>query len=129
MPNARSQEKKTMLKPYCGFSRAGGPAECAVLILAHSAREARKVGWQGTCCDITDEYIDFAVRLMRDSEHLLKHGNVLDLASDQAHVVWDVPDCKQCECWGDPIGPDGLCPGCRDDNLLEKAAEKVGECD
>jgi hypothetical protein len=102
-----------MLKPYMGYSRWDGPVEGAILIFAHSVREAKKIG----CRDgnITDEYVDFAVNLIRYSPWLFKDANQEKLQSDTAHVIDSPTGCKRCELWGNEIGEDGLCEDCREE--------------
>lgn len=101
------------MKPYLGFSREAGTDGAGVLIFAHTAREARKVGYDN---DITDEYIDFAAtRLRRTEAYLMTLANPEKLARDEAHSVWNMPYCENCGMWGEPIGDDGLCESCRMD--------------
>jgi hypothetical protein len=107
-----------MLKPYLGFSREAGTDGAGILIFAHTAREARKIGWD---TDITDEYIDFAATRMRRTEtYLMTLANATKLDNDEPHSVWDVPFCKNCEQWGEPIGDDGFCESCAEDLNLRK---------
>ena len=107
-----------MLKTYMGYSRATGAEEGAILIFAHSVKEARKVGWNTLGSTLTDEYIDFAATLLRNTPWLRDEAYGLKLANDQAHVIDNPKSCKECETWGMyPIGEDGLCEECRDDQL------------
>jgi hypothetical protein len=128
--NARCSISKTegnnMLKTYMGFSRGAGPEEGAILIFAHSVKEARKVGWNMMGCELTDEYIDFAATIIRKSPWLREEANALKLANDEAHVIDDPRSCDECGMWGIyQIGEDGLCEECRDDQL-ELELEKAG---
>ena len=107
-----------MLKSYMGYSRGAGSEEGAVLIFAHSVKEARKVGWNKLGSDLTDEYIDFAARLIRKAPWLREEANAIKLANDEAHVIDNPKSCVECEKWGVyPIGEDELCEECRDDQL------------
>lgn len=121
------------LKPYMGFSRAGGSVEGAVLIFAHNAREAKKVGWGSLVYDICDgEYTDFAVRLIRDGEYLFSDADPEKLKADQAHVIESPKSvCSNCELWGmGPLGrwrPMPRMPGRtgrHDEKLLENSIER-----
>lgn len=107
------------MKPYMAFSRALGSAECAILVFAHTAREAKKVGWGVGAWMITDDFTDFAVRWMKAHPWLEKEMNAELAAQDKAHVIDDPRYCKACEQWGEEIGDDGLCPDCRDGKIDE----------
>lgn len=101
-----------MLHPYMGY--AGEPSEGAVLVFAHTAREARKVaydcvvGW----CDC--EFIDVrCTRLRDDPEYLLTLAHPAKLESDTPHCVDDPPSCDACEMWGGrPIPERNCCTNC-----------------
>lgn len=103
-----------IMKPYMGFSRSYGAREGAVLIFAKTAKEARREGWRNGATLIADEYIDFGVRLLRNSDYLLLEADPLKLANGTPHVIDDPHSCKSCFMWGgSPIGEDGLCEDCR----------------
>jgi hypothetical protein len=105
-----------MLNTYMAFSRNAGPEEGAVLVFAHSVKEARKVGWNALSGDLTDEYIDFAIRRIRKSPWLFNEANDLKLANDEAHVIDNPKSCGHCGLWGiEPIGNDGFCDPCREE--------------
>lgn len=104
-----------MLNMYMGYSAGAGTKMGACLIFAHSAKEARKIGWQETNGMFADEYIDYAVRILRGSEWLYKEANKDKLANDIPHVIVDVRSCKNCGLWGiSEINEDGLCIMCED---------------
>lgn len=110
-----------MLKTYIGYSQFAGSYEGACLIFAHSAREARVVGWQEAANMFTDEYIDFVVRRIR-GEWFYKEADQDKLANDMPHVVIDVRSCNRCEQWGQSeISEDGLCEECKWEAELERA--------
>lgn len=99
-----------MLNIYMGFSRCAGPEEGAMLIFAHTAREARKIGYRYWW---EYEYIDFAVRRMRNCDWLYQEANILKLACDEPHAIDNPKSCSHCETWGgSPILEDGLCQNC-----------------
>jgi hypothetical protein len=105
-----------MLKPYMIYSRTAGPQEGAALVFAHTAREARKIGWNGIGSDLTGgEFTDLAAGLIHDGNYLFADANPDKLAKDESHVIDSPRGCDQCEMWGQSaIGEDGLCEGCRE---------------
>lgn len=111
-----------MLKTYMFFSRCSGSWEGAALVFAHTAQEAKKIGWQYCWGLIVDEYTDCAVRLIRNSEYLYQEANQEKLKNDEAHANDQPRTCSYCTYWGvGPIGPDGLCDGCRCDLAVEQS--------
>lgn len=103
------------LKPYMIYSRGLGSEEGAMLVFAHSSREARVCGWKSDGTSLTDEYIDLGARLIKNSDWLYKEANKDKLDSGVAHVIWSPRVCEQCELWGQSeIGEDGLCEDCRE---------------
>lgn len=113
-----------MLKPYMFFSRCSGSQEGAALVFAHTAREAKTVGWQYCSGLIVDEFTDCAVRLLRDSEYLFQEANQEKLKLDKAHANDNPRTCSYCQLWGvGPIGSDGMCEGCRGDLAVEHGVQ------
>lgn len=103
-----------MLKPYFVYSREYGPQEGALLCFAHTAQEARSVGFQNGGTDITDDYLDFGACLLRGCDWLYTEADQEKLKNDEAHLIWNMKSCSECEQWGhSPIGKDGLCDDCR----------------
>ena len=99
------------MKAYMGYSRGGGAQEGAVLIFAHSAREAKKVAWGGILSDICDgEYTDAAVRLLKKEG--FDEANQEKLSADIPHVIDNPRTCKGCEMWGVDIQENGYCIDC-----------------
>lgn len=112
-----------MLKPYMVFSNFSGSAEGALLVFAHSVREARKVGWRCFSGELTDQYIDFGANLIRNSDFLLAEADIPKLIADEPHGVWNIKSCKWCERWGQSaIGDDELCEDCRAATVKETEA-------
>jgi hypothetical protein len=106
---------KPPLKPYMYWSISGGLEEGAVLVIAHSSREARKVGWNEEGDPLVYDYLDGKAAYLRDSDWLLKEAHPVKFANDQAHVISNPKSCKECLHWGQsPIGKDGLCESCRE---------------
>ena len=105
---------------YMGFSRCNGSYEGAALIFAHSVREAKKVGWRECGNLFTDEFTDFSVRLLKDSEWLYQEANQEKLRNDIAHTIDNPHSCKRCECWGQSeILDNGLCEDCNAELEME----------
>lgn len=103
------------MKPYIAFSKAEGPQEGAVLVIANTVREAKKLAW-GQCWNV-DEWIDLAVRLMRDVG-IMKLANQSKLTANEPHVVDSPLGCQSCGLWGAGVKSDGACCYC---------GEQVGE--
>jgi hypothetical protein len=110
---------KPSLRPYMAYSRRleshdGG----AVLVFAHSVREAKKVVWNqsGIIDEITgNDFTDLAVRYLRNSEYLYEEADQAKLVAGIPHVVDDPTYCKNCELWGvGPLGENGICKDCED---------------
>ena len=105
-----------ILNTYMVFSGSLGSEEGAFLVFAHTAREARKVGWYHAADLLTDEYIDLAARRLRDKPWLYNEANQEKLLQGRAHVIEDPTSCRDCLYWGlSPIGDDKLCEDCRRD--------------
>lgn len=99
---------------YMGFSRLVGPEEGAVLIFAHTAREAKKVGWPALCYFFTTEFTDAAIWRIPDShDWLWNEANQDKLNNDIPHVIDEPHCCKRCEMWGHAeILENGFCEDC-----------------
>ncbi|MDR1230871.1 MAG: hypothetical protein LBK61_05670 [Spirochaetaceae bacterium] len=98
------------MKMYMGFSAEAGPCECAVLIFADSAKEAKKLLWKNNPFGIFDDYIDLRVALIKDKPFLEKERQ-----REYPHIVDCPATCSHCEGWGiSEIGADGLCDDCRE---------------
>jgi len=103
-----------MMKAYMGYSRELGVHEGAVLIFAHSVKEAKRVGWGVMSGMIADEYTDMAVRLIKD-DYMFRQTyqwSKNKLEHDEPHVVDSPPSCKGCELWGFDLNDDGYCSDC-----------------
>lgn len=84
----------------------GEPHDCAILVFARTAREAKRLCYS-TLVSFTDcEYTDIRVEWIRNDEHVqtLKR-------EDKPHVIDDPDVCDQCMLWGNaPV--EGGCEGC-----------------
>ena len=99
-----------MLKPY--MVSEGMPEEAAILVFAHTAREAKRVGFpciRSWNADV--EWVDIqASKLVGD--YLFKDANQAKLAADIPHCNDTPTSCKECGNWGMPLNIDGYCEGC-----------------
>lgn len=102
-------EKVPSLHPY--MVHDGDPSEGAALAFAHTAREAKAIGfpvitgWNGYC-----QWTDVRVRRLREHEDYL-----MTLAQkDGPHCLDDLPTCPSCQLWGAPV-VNGKCDNCSDD--------------
>lgn len=116
-----------MLKPYIFYG--GKPQDGAFLVFAHTAKEARIVGWE--CCGslLVDRYIDCRASLMRNSDYLFAEADQDKLIKDLPHVVLSPRCCDECHYWGkSAIGHDGLCEECREEKqpIIKYAAGVPG---
>ncbi len=106
------------MKPYMGYDNLGGSAEGAILIFAHTAREAKKVAWGfysfiQEVCD--DEYINLRVTLMKDCDYIFKEANQDKLKANTPHVIESPTGCKGCEQWGYELNNEGYCEDCEEE--------------
>ncbi len=107
-----------MLKCYMGHG--GEPQEGAILIFAHTAREAKVVGWNTPSfirevCD--DEYIYMRVKLQKEP-YLMKEANPQHLAADKPHAIECPTTCNGCGFWGDELNDGGYCEDCQEEITL-----------
>lgn len=104
------------LKPYMAYSHEQGPREAAILVFAHTVSGAKRLAWSEMKWDIVDEYIDVAVRLIRDNlEFIRRNADQGKLLTGVPHVIGHPITCHVCNIWSYPVGLDGLCDDCRDE--------------
>ena len=94
------------MKPYIAFSRAAGPENGAILILANSTREARVLAWRSGECWNADGWLDLGVRWLRDDDVLML-ADQAKLAAGMPHVVALPVPCEDCGLWGCGLQADG----------------------
>lgn len=104
------------MRAYMIYSRGLGSEEGAALVFANSAKEAKKVGWNGIGYDLTDgEYIDLGVRWIKGEDYLFEQANQKKLGAGIAHVIDSPKSCVMCEMWGvSPLDENGLCENCQE---------------
>ena len=100
------------MKAYMVYSREIGSGEAAYLVFAHSVQEARVVGWDG---ELTDEWIDLAATLMKDSNQLFEQADQSKLKADRPHCIDSPITCKGCNLWGYWLNEKGYCETCYED--------------
>ena len=97
-----------------GYSAMAGSHEWAMLIIAHSVREARNLFWAGRPYDLED-YTDMRVKWLKESENVLPLADPAKLQADEAHLVDNPAYCRGCECWGGGIDNADRCLFCGED--------------
>lgn len=102
------------MKAYMGYDRHNGPLEGAVLIFAHSYREAKRVGARVVQDLFDSEFIDVRVNRLWTADHLFVEADQDKLARGTAHVIDNPKTCVRCETWGYPFDEDGVCKLCRE---------------
>ncbi|KKN30248.1 hypothetical protein LCGC14_0835980 [marine sediment metagenome] len=100
------------MKPYMAFSRGAGPGEGAVLVIANTARQAKSLVWRHCSCWNVDDWLDQAVRLIRNNEDILALADQEKLRANVPHVIDSPEECEKCEWWGVPLSESGLCESC-----------------
>lgn len=102
------------LKTYMGYDETAGSAEGAVLIFAHSTREARKIGFPHIRSWFDTEWIDMRARRLTDHvDHLIGEADTDKFAAGIPHVVDDPKVCPTCQLWGGgSIDENGRCDLC-----------------
>jgi hypothetical protein len=90
--------------------------EAAILVFAHTAREARKVGRPTiNQFDHFASYVDIHVSKLNKS-HLFAEADPIKLAGGIAHVIESPNTCPNCETWGGALAGDG-CEFCSDETI------------
>ena len=100
------------LKPYMVCSRTAGAAEGAILVFAHTVKEARKIGWKtGWLKDLCDgEWIDLQAYKINSEPWIMKQAK-----SEEPHSI-EIPEtCHDCLMWGFELDEKGLCESCSED--------------
>lgn len=102
-------ELKTKLKPYLGHD--GNQSELAVLVFAHSSKEAKPLAYAGLCNFHNVEYIDVRVKLYRD-KWMYAHAAQKALLNNNPHVIESPVSCEGCYMWGIGWDDNGVCDWC-----------------
>ena len=103
------------MKAYMGYSRNAGSAFCAVLVFAHSTKEAKPLAWKSLRdFSAVEQYTDLAVKRIRHPSSVFREANLLKLSKGIAHVIENPASCKCCGQWGTELDKYGYCESCRD---------------
>lgn len=100
-----------MLKPYMGYSRYLGSNEGAVLIFAHTAKEARVLMYRDWSNIISDGWLDTAVCLLHN-RLLYEYADSDKILLDKPHIIDNPPSCRICYQWGYKLNEDDVCEVC-----------------
>ncbi len=99
------------MKPYVAFSRAAGKQEGAILIIAHTSNEAKRLAWKSGEVWNADGWTDLAIRLIRDHTSMA----LADQEKIQRcipHIVSEPVACESCDLWGVGLDRDDMCSWC-----------------
>lgn len=86
------------LNPY--MVSEGEPENGACLVFAHTAKEARRVGWPTVSMWGGGEWIECRATRLWKSDHLFTEADQAKLTADVPHVIESPPACTTCEMWG-----------------------------
>lgn len=101
------------LNMYIGYEN-NSREEGAVLVFAHTAKEARKLAYPFIESWFDNiEWIDMRAQRLRGKEHLYAEADQEKLKAGIPHVIESPRSCRSCCLWGSVIGEDGLCEYCR----------------
>lgn len=97
-----------MMKPYIAYSRAAGPEEGAILVIAHTSREVKKLAWNSGDCWNIDGWTDLAIKLIRN-HNSMPLADQEKIKCDTAHVINQPAGCENCHLWGAGLDRDDMC--------------------
>jgi len=78
----------------------GDPEDGACLVFAHTAIEARKVGWPTVSMWGDGNWIDCRAIWLRDAKHLFAEADPEQLSAGIPHVIEAPKRCSTCNLWG-----------------------------
>ncbi len=115
-----------ILKAYMGSGIDSSEGAC--LIFAHTAKEAKKVGYNECLRDWDVDFINVKVKKLKQTEFLFSQADTKKLKLSIPHVVDDPITCPKCGLWWDyPLTKDGYCESCQerldDEDELNKMRE------
>jgi len=99
------------LKIYMGYDRKKDRRD--ILIFAHSAKEARRVGWPVMRGFYSTKWVEMGVERMRvNLEYLYEDADAVKLKADVAHANDSPRVCPNCKQWGGGRPEGGTCTFC-----------------
>ena len=114
-----------MLNMYMGYAK-DEMSDCAVLIFAHTSKEARYLAFKELQYMVDCEFTGARVhRLWENRPHLLESANKKKYDNDEPHAIDDPGGCNNCCFWGEDyiIEENGKCVFCNSDDIAEKQLE------
>jgi len=107
------------LRAYMLFDCKSGPAEGAVLVFAHSAMEAKRLGWRTIQEWTGTEYLNVVARHMPSEQGWLAAQEGVDLESEP-RMIGSPQCCDRCELWGTApliqLSGESVCETCADED-------------
>ena len=110
------------MRAYMAFSRIESPTDGAILVIANTAKEARKMAYRSGDCWNVDKWTDQAVRWLRDSS-IFGLADQLWLSQNKPHIIISPTRCTSCGTWGAGIYNGRICYHC--DNF---AGDELVKC-
>lgn len=101
------------MKAYMAYSQIDGAQEGAILVIANSAKEAKKLAWKSGECLNVDEWIDLSVKWLKDDD-VMKLSRNYPFEEIVSHITPNPPYCKSCGLWGCGITSEDLCCNCNE---------------
>lgn len=99
------------MKAYTAYAVGALPREGAILVIANTAKEARKLAWKSGEFNV-EKWIDLTVRLIRYNVDVIPLANQAKLQQEQPHVVASPLSCEACGIWGAGLTDDNNCGNC-----------------
>lgn len=107
---------KKPMKLYMGYDEPGGSSEGACLIVAHTTKEAKKIGYSTVRNWFDTEWIDMRATLIKDNtDYLMAEVDIDKFNKGIPHVIECPKCCPNCDCWAGGEIIDGKCYYCRED--------------
>ena len=101
------------MRTYMAFSATGGAHEGAILVIAKTARKAKVLAWQSGELLNVSEWVDVAVRWLRD-DSFMKLSRNYPFENLVPHVTAEPQHCIACGLWGCGITAENRCCNCNE---------------
>ena len=105
------------MRAYMVYSQLQGSHEFACLVFAKTAKEAKKAAYYSTCW--FDDWVDVAVRWIKDNSEIFKQADESKVANGVAHVIESPDCCVRCHLWGSPLNDKNICRSCEKESRQE----------